>query len=111
LKRTADFTSVREEHNSYITVNQIETCSASYGNGDMSMFWLAIKGWLLPIQAVIFQRRLHCGNFEIYCPDMFYHYIFIFYFILYIIFTYGLARTIGEGRMVGLDDPVGLFQP
>ena len=24
---------------------------------------------------------------------------------------HGLARTIGEGRMVGLDDPVGLFQP
>ena len=23
----------------------------------------------------------------------------------------GLARTIGEGQMVGLDDPVGLFQP
>ena len=23
----------------------------------------------------------------------------------------GLARTIGEGRMVGLDDPVALFQP
>ena len=23
---------------------------------------------------------------------------------------HGLARTIGEGRMVGLDDPVGLFQ-
>jgi len=23
----------------------------------------------------------------------------------------GLVRTIGEGRMVGLDDPVGLFQP
>ena len=24
---------------------------------------------------------------------------------------HGLARTIGEGRMVGLDDPVALFQP
>ena len=24
---------------------------------------------------------------------------------------HGLARTIDEGRMVGLDDPVGLFQP
>ena len=24
---------------------------------------------------------------------------------------HGLARTIGERRMVGLDDPVGLFQP
>jgi len=24
---------------------------------------------------------------------------------------HGLARTIGEGLMVGLDDPVGLFQP
>ena len=24
---------------------------------------------------------------------------------------HGLVRTIGEGRMVGLDDPVGLFQP
>ena len=24
---------------------------------------------------------------------------------------HGLARTIGEGQMVGLDDPVGLFQP
>ena len=24
---------------------------------------------------------------------------------------HGLARTIGDGRMVGLDDPVGLFQP
>jgi len=24
---------------------------------------------------------------------------------------HGLARTIGEGGMVGLDDPVGLFQP
>ena len=24
---------------------------------------------------------------------------------------HGLARTIGEVRMVGLDDPVGLFQP
>ena len=24
---------------------------------------------------------------------------------------HGLARTIGEGRMVGLDDPVGPFQP
>ena len=24
---------------------------------------------------------------------------------------HGLAGTIGEGRMVGLDDPVGLFQP
>ena len=24
---------------------------------------------------------------------------------------YGLVRTIGYGRMVGLDDPVGLFQP
>jgi len=23
---------------------------------------------------------------------------------------HGLVRTIGEGRMVGLDDPVGLFQ-
>ena len=23
----------------------------------------------------------------------------------------GLARTIGDGQMVGLDDPVGLFQP
>ena len=23
----------------------------------------------------------------------------------------GLMRTIGDGRMVGLDDPVGLFQP
>jgi len=23
----------------------------------------------------------------------------------------GLAGTIGEGRMVGLDDPMGLFQP
>ena len=23
----------------------------------------------------------------------------------------GLLRTIGDGRMVGLDDPVGLFQP
>jgi len=25
--------------------------------------------------------------------------------------VHGLVRTIGEGRMVGLDDPVGLFQP
>jgi len=25
--------------------------------------------------------------------------------------VYGLARTIGDRRMVGLDDPVGLFQP
>ena len=24
---------------------------------------------------------------------------------------HGLVRTIGEGQMVGLDDPVGLFQP
>ena len=24
---------------------------------------------------------------------------------------HGLAGTIGDGRMVGLDDPVGLFQP
>ena len=24
---------------------------------------------------------------------------------------HGLARTIGDGQMVGLDDPVGLFQP
>ena len=24
---------------------------------------------------------------------------------------HGLARTTGDGRMVGLDDPVGLFQP
>ena len=24
---------------------------------------------------------------------------------------HGLARTIGEGRIVGLDDPGGLFQP
>ena len=24
---------------------------------------------------------------------------------------HGLVRTTGEGRMVGLDDPVGLFQP
>ena len=24
---------------------------------------------------------------------------------------HGLARTIGEGQMVGRDDPVGLFQP
>ena len=24
---------------------------------------------------------------------------------------HGLARTIGDGRMAGLDDPVGLFQP
>ena len=24
---------------------------------------------------------------------------------------HGLTRTIGEGQMVGLDDPVGLFQP
>ena len=24
---------------------------------------------------------------------------------------HGLEGTIGEGRMVGLDDPVGLFQP
>ena len=24
---------------------------------------------------------------------------------------HGLARTIGDERMVGLDDPVGLFQP
>ena len=24
---------------------------------------------------------------------------------------HGLARIIDEGRMVGLDDPVGLFQP
>ena len=24
---------------------------------------------------------------------------------------HGLVRTIGEGRMVGRDDPVGLFQP
>ena len=24
---------------------------------------------------------------------------------------HGLARTIGEGQMVGLDDPVSLFQP
>jgi len=24
---------------------------------------------------------------------------------------HGLAGAIGEGRMVGLDDPVGLFQP
>ena len=24
---------------------------------------------------------------------------------------HGLARTIGDGWMVGLDDPVGLFQP
>ena len=24
---------------------------------------------------------------------------------------HGLARTIGERQMVGLDDPVGLFQP
>ena len=24
---------------------------------------------------------------------------------------HGLAGTIGEGQMVGLDDPVGLFQP
>jgi len=24
---------------------------------------------------------------------------------------HGLTRTSGEGRMVGLDDPVGLFQP
>jgi len=24
---------------------------------------------------------------------------------------YGLAGTIDEGRMIGLDDPVGLFQP
>ena len=24
---------------------------------------------------------------------------------------HGLLRTIGDGRMVGLDDPVGLFQP
>ena len=24
---------------------------------------------------------------------------------------HGLARTIDEGQMVGLDDPVGLFQP
>jgi len=24
---------------------------------------------------------------------------------------HGLVRTIGERRMVGLDDPVGLFQP
>ena len=24
---------------------------------------------------------------------------------------HGLERTIGDGRMVGLDDPVGLFQP
>ena len=24
---------------------------------------------------------------------------------------HGFVRTIGEGRMVGLDDPVGLFQP
>ena len=24
---------------------------------------------------------------------------------------HGLAGTSGEGRMVGLDDPVGLFQP
>jgi len=24
---------------------------------------------------------------------------------------YGLMRTIGEGRMVGLDAPVGRFQP
>ena len=24
---------------------------------------------------------------------------------------HGLVRTIGDGRMVGLDDPVGLFQP
>jgi len=24
---------------------------------------------------------------------------------------HGLVGTIGEGQMVGLDDPVGLFQP
>ena len=24
---------------------------------------------------------------------------------------HGLVRAIGEGQMVGLDDPVGLFQP
>jgi len=24
---------------------------------------------------------------------------------------HGLERTIGEGQMVGMDDPVGLFQP
>jgi len=24
---------------------------------------------------------------------------------------HGLARTIGDGRMAGLDNPVGLFQP
>ena len=24
---------------------------------------------------------------------------------------HGLVRTIGEGRILGLDDPVGLFQP
>ena len=24
---------------------------------------------------------------------------------------HGLARTIGDGWMIGLDDPVGLFQP
>jgi len=24
---------------------------------------------------------------------------------------HGLARTTGDGQMVGLDDPVGLFQP
>ena len=24
---------------------------------------------------------------------------------------HGLERTIGDGRIVGLDDPVGLFQP
>ena len=29
----------------------------------------------------------------------------------YCVEGHGLARTTGEGRMVGLDDPVGLFQP
>ena len=24
---------------------------------------------------------------------------------------HGLVRTVGDGRMLGLDDPVGLFQP
>jgi len=32
-------------------------------------------------------------------------------FTIQIIEGHGLAGTIGEGRMVGLDDPVGLFQP
>ena len=29
----------------------------------------------------------------------------------YCVEGHGLARTTGEGRMVGLDDPGGLFQP